>query len=249
MMLKEYVVGLLAAGLWGCNLIDTKGVMLEYSLDAEHFASPHFGDASNPQTVPAIQCTKGAQPDTCVAAQAMLPADSNLRLACGDKGTCVAVAELRRSEKVDFSQQSAFPKDAVNGIDAVELHRVAYWLMTNTLNVGTSSVDVYVAPQAAMDEADPKAVRLGGLAPVRARSTVCGDPQDLQGDPMAAPSAVCDLPVTAAGRAALVAFCKDYKTPFQVIAHSLMTAQAGEPLPTGMVDFYVRPTVGLTIFK
>lgn len=239
---------LLAAG---CNLIDTRGLALEYSFDAEHFTSPKFGDDKNPSAaVPNVPCTKGAMPDVCQTATAQLPAGSNLTLTCGDQGSCVAVAELRKSETVDFSKQMSFPKEAIQyGVDAVEIKRVAYWVMTNTLNVAVPAIDVYVAPQAAKDETDPKAVRLGTVASLPAKSTVCADPKDGKGDPLANGAAVCDVPITDAGKAALAAFAKDYKTPFQVIAHTIVNAKAGDPLPSGSLDFYVRPTVGLSILK
>jgi hypothetical protein len=249
MTTRLFLLGALAVG--GCNLVSTNGLSIEYSFDVEHFTSPKFGDDKNPQAaVPSVACQKGASPDPCAAASAMLPAGSSLSLTCGDQGGCVAIAELRKAETVDFSKQMSFPKEAVQyGVDAVDVKRVAYWVMTNTLNVTVPSIDVYVAPAAAKDEADPKAVRLGTVASLPAKSTVCADPKDPKGDPLAMGAQVCDVPITDAGKSALQALAKDYKTPFQVIAHTVMVAMPGTPLPSGMIDFYVRPTVGLSILK
>ena len=46
-----------------------------------------------------------------------------------------------------------------------------------------------------------------------------------------------DKPVTA----------ENFKTPFQVIAHAVIIARPGDPIPSGSIGFAVRPTVGLKI--
>jgi hypothetical protein len=237
--------------LGGCNLINANGLSLDYSFDAEHFTSPNLGDAKNPSaTVPSVACSPTVTPDPCAAATSALPMGSNLTFSCGTAGSCVATAELRLLETVDFSKQMSFPKEAVQyGIDAVDIKRVAYFVMTNTLNVPVPAIDIYVAPHTAKDETDAKAVRLGTVASLPAKSVACADPIDSKGDSLAGSSPVCDVPLTDAGKSALASFAKDYKTPFQVIAHSVVTARAGDPLPTGSIDFYVRPTVGLSILK
>jgi hypothetical protein len=53
----------------------------------------------------------------------------------------------------------------------------------------------------------------------------------------------------AAGEARLKDYVKDYKKPFKLIVHTSLTATGGTPIPSGDLDFYIRPTVTLSILK
>src|SRR5437588_381654 len=75
LMKRSVVVAAAGLLLWaagGCNLIDSNGLHIGYSFDAQHFTEK-VGDprAGNLQSV---SCTTGAMPDPCAAAQAALPA-------------------------------------------------------------------------------------------------------------------------------------------------------------------------------
>jgi hypothetical protein len=82
-------------------------------------------------------------------------------------------------------------------------------------------------------------------------SHACADPADPIGDDAAkmimAP--VCDVKLNDAGQSALATFVKDYQTPFQFIAHTRIVAHAGDPLPTGTIAFFVRPTVTFSVLQ
>ena len=80
-----------------------------------------------------------------------------------------------------------------------------------------------------------------------ARSNACGDPAYAPGDSKASGAPVCSAPLAAAGQSALAGFVKDYKTPFQIIAHAVIVAKPGDPIPSGAITFSARPTVGLKI--
>ena len=161
---------------------------------------------------------------------------------------------MRLPQLIDLrTAQTALPSDAVQfGISAVAIDRIAYWVAAggNTLNVATPPFDLWVAPQTAMDEHDPSAVKVGSVASLPAGSDACGDMVDSKGDGMAGAQRVCDVPLTTAGQAALQGYIKNYKTaPFNLIVASTFTAHAGEPIPAGMLDFFVRPSVTLSILK
>jgi hypothetical protein len=229
----------------GCNLIDTKSLNVDYAFDPQEY-NKSFGSTMG--TVPTVACDPAISPDPCAAVTQQLPAGAGVTLSCDGKlKQCVGSAELRLSYVVDLSSQTSFPPEAIQyGINAVDLKKVEYWIMSNTLNVAIPPVDVFVAPEAAKDESG--GTKLGSLAGLAARSTTCADPADPTGDATSNGAMVCDLPLTDAGKNALANFAKDYKTKFQFIAHTIVTVKPGDPLPAGGIDFFVRPVISIGIF-
>ncbi len=238
--------------LGGCNLVNSSGLQTDYSFDALEYASPAFGDPASTATVPDVPCDAASTGgDVCAAAGAALPL-ANLKLSCDPTlKRCIARADVRVSEAVDLSKQveSSFPAQAIQfGVEVVEVKRVTYWISKNALNVQTPMLEFYVAPSAAQDETDPKAALLATVAMLPAKSNVCGDPAYAAGDPKAAAGTpVCSAPLSELGKNALGEFVKNFKTPFQVIAHAVIIARPGDPIPSGSIGFAVRPTVGLKI--
>jgi len=137
------------------------------------------------------------------------------------------------------------------GISRVEIKNIAYWAMQNTLTVATPKVDLYIASASAKDEHDPSAVLLGSVAPLPAKSTSCTDPADTDSKIASASKGTkaCDVQLTTDGETALGNFAKNYKTPFQIIVHTILTATGGEPIPAGLIDLWVDPVVTFVIVK
>lgn len=241
--------------LAGCSLVDSNGLHIGYSFDPQHFTAK-AGDEQTPYTLPQVACTAGAMPDPCAAAQAALPATSQTTsttttVAC-KSGSCGATTEARLIQLIDLTKaNTSLPSEAVQfGVSAVAIDRVAYWVASNTLNVSTPAVDLYVAPMAVRDETDAQAVKLGTVAQLPARSSMCNDPVDPKGDATAMGQKVCDVPLTQAGQAKLADFVRNYKsTPFNIIVRATLETPGGSPVPAGTLDLYVRPSVTLSILK
>ncbi|MGZ3425621.1 MAG: hypothetical protein ACXVCV_03180, partial [Polyangia bacterium] len=162
---------------------------------------------------------------------------------------CAAVVDVRLPYPVDLSMQN-LPSPVVKyGADKVSVQKIAYWIMTNRSNVDIPPIDLYVASAAARDEGDPSAKLVGTVAKLPAMSHACADPADSSPDPAAGMAPVCDVKMNATGESALAAFVKDYKTPFQFIAHTKIVAHAGDPLPTGTLAFFVEPTVEFSVLQ
>jgi hypothetical protein len=239
-----------ALAVGGCGLINSNTLSYEYAFDAQQFMQKLGDDHQQTQTVPTVACDPGASPDPCAALQSQLPAGTAARLSCdGTTRACVAVIDIRLPYPVDLSQQN-LPSPVVQyGVDRVGIDKIAYWVMTNTVNVEIPPIDLYVASSAAKDEHDPSAKLVGTVAKLAARSATCGDAPDPKGDPAANGAVVCDVGLKSDGEAALAEFAKNYKTPFQFIAHTKVVAHGGDPLPVGTIDFWVRPTVSFSILK
>jgi hypothetical protein len=237
----------LALALAGCGLVNSNTLSYDYSFDPQQFMET-LGDPNNMATVPMVPCDPTAGSDQCAQLQSSLPPGTSATLSC-DAPTrmCAAVVDVHLGYPVDLSQQM-LPSPVVQyGIDKVSIKKIAYWLTKSSVNVEVPPIDLYVASSAAKDLSTPSARLVGTVSKVPPRSA-CTDPADTQ-DPVENSVPVCDIPLNPTGQAALAAFVKDYKTPFQFIAHTKLVAHGGEPLPTGVIAFDVRPTVSFSVLK
>jgi|GEM_PF-4097489 len=245
-------VGLISVGLMaGCSLLGDAGLHIGYSFDPQEFKQSVGQENQPTNTLPTIACTPGASPDPCAAAQASLPPQATSGCDSQTK-QCVAQVVVRLPQQIDLRQaMTPVPSQAVEfGIGAVAIDKINYWAATNTLNVPTPPIDLYVASATAKDETDTTAVKLGSIASLPAKSRTCGDPQDAKDAAVQQGNTVCSMPITDAGQAALGQFIKNYKTtPFQLIVRATLVAKGGTPIPAGTIDVFVRPSVTLSILK
>jgi hypothetical protein len=247
--MKLHPLGLLLAAAAGCGLVNSNTLSYSYAFDPPQSFMENFGDMTNTATVPAVPCDPTAATDQC--GQLLQPSMlGSAKLSCdATSRMCAAVVDLRLAYPVDLSMQSLPAPVVQYGVDKVSIEKIAYWIMNNQVNVEIPPIDLYVASAAAKDESDPSAKLVGTVSKLPPKSQ-CTDPADTAGD-KAAPAgvSVCDVKLSDAGQSALATFVKDYKTPFQFIAHTKVVAHAGDPLPTGILAFFVRPTVQFSVLK
>jgi hypothetical protein len=245
MKLRLRLAVALCAG--GCSLLNSGTIGYDYAFSPQEF-SQSLGDTTS-QKVPSVPCDPASKMDACAMAQANLPS-TLARLSCDALSkSCIANVELRLPYPVDLSMQSLPPAVVMYGVNNVTIKKIAYWIVNNTVNMALPAIDLYVAPSTARDELDMNATKIASVAALPAGRMSCLDPADKDGDTAAGRYAVCDLPLSSAGEMALGNFVKNYQTPFQFIAHTKFTLHAGDPLPSGTIDFFVRPTVTFTILK
>jgi hypothetical protein len=223
--------------LGGCDLVQSNSISKTYSFDPEEFNKQFSGGGMLMQ----LDCTSN---DGCRSLEAK---DSSLTVSCDLKAQkCAAVADVRLAYGVTLASQNAFPSVAIQyGIRSVGLDKVVYWVFSNSLNLSTPPIDLYVAPDGPLTD-DSQWTRLGSIMPLNPKSTSCGDDKDQDG---AAPTGtpVCRLPLNDAGKARLATLARDYLTKFQIIARTTLAIKAGGPLPSGTIDFFVRPTISIGI--
>lgn len=224
----------------GCNLVGTNTLSIDYSFDPQEYRKS-LGDTMG--TLPDVACT--AANDPCTSFAAMLP--MGVTAGCDTTAKqCRASADVLLNYPIDLSMQTTFPQSAVQvGINFVDIKKVEYWVVSNTLTVATPPIDLYVAPASAKDPS--MGTHLGSLASLAAKSGTCKDTPDT--DSASGGLMVCDLPLDQAGTDALANFAKDYKNEFQIIAHAVVTAEGGEPIPAGTIDFVVRPVISIGIVR
>jgi hypothetical protein len=243
----------LALAVAGCGLVNSNTLSYSYAFDPQEFMESLGGAPSTMTTVPSVACDPTAPTDPCesLILPSMLGASESV--ACdAPSRMCAVTIDVVLPYPVDLSMQS-LPSPVVQyGVDKVSIQKIAYWIITKQpANVDIPPIDLYVASAAAKDENDPSAKLVGTVAKLPAGAHVCADSADTAGDSAAkaAMAPVCDVKLDDAGQSALAAFVKDYKTPFQFIAHTTVVAHAGDPLPMGTIAFFVRPTVEFSVLK
>jgi hypothetical protein len=107
----------------------------------------------------------------------------------------------------------------------VSIDSVTYEITTNTLNVATPEITLYVAPMTVIKPTDPMAQAIGTIMPVPAGQTTTS-PQSIM--------------FTDAGKAELVNIMSTFKTPFNVLVGSSLVVKSGQPVPMGKLDAVVH---------
>lgn len=235
----------------GCSLIDTKALQIGYSFDPQEFKQT-IGMEGSTQMLPVVACTPGMMPDPCAALNGQLPPNTGQAGCNAQKRECQATAEVRLPQRIDLrSAQTPVPSEVISfGVSAVAIERVSYWVVKNSLNVPTPPIDVFVAGDAARDESDPSAVKLGSIASLPAGSDACGDTPTTEEPAAQMGKKVCNMQITDAGQRALGDFIKNFKAaPFQLIVRATLRAEGGTPVPAGTIDLFVRPRITFSILK
>jgi len=222
------VVGLTAlCSLAGCGLISSDVTNFDLTLPDKKFTID-TGRWQVDQTATDHYLTQ-----SCTMTQMC---DSAVQLACpmGCSGSCNAVQhcdlslDVSLSQKVDLVTEKPELK-SINDepVIKVTVDSVTYDVLSNSLNVDTPLVTVYVAPMSVVqvDPNDPQIKAIGTIPPVPAGQTTTS-PQPIL--------------FTATGKADLVAIMSTFKTPFNVLVGSSIVVSDGQPLPAGKLDAVVH---------
>jgi hypothetical protein len=185
----------------------------EFRLDADE-----LGLTDNAAVMPTIACGQCTQEiDSFCSA-------SSCRATCdASSATCKAEVDLLLSETYDLRDDGqGFA--ALDGIGAeITIDEVSFEIVTNTLNVATPELSIYLAPVTVADISDGRARWIGSVSPIppgaRGTRTVTFTPE---------------------GRAHLQSFVDAYLTPFNLLVVTRVSVRAGELVPAGMVVGKVR---------
>ena len=238
---STFALGFALALVPACGLsVDSTGI--GYNMEPQEFMQD-FGAQQQGQAgmFPSVDCS-GMNAAVC----SMIPNVPAGATASCDKpsGKCIGTYTVRKYQEINLSQQKAFPQSVANSsvISSVKVGAVHYWTATNTLDVATPPIDIYVGPQGAKTETDAGVTHLGTMPMLPAMGKTACRP----GTPGTETSA-CDMPLTDAGKSALGNFAKNYKTPFNAIISTTLTVHAGEPVPAGKLDLFVQPELSFVL--
>lgn len=217
----------------GCGLIDSNIADFDLSLpEKELTVDTSDWMLTDQTTVPAVDCSGMA--GACSAGVAQICSASELCF-----GSCDATTETCSAEVlIELFQrfELATEKPELMEIDGkplvdVTINRIAYSVTENTMNVDAPELAVYIGPQEAMSSGHPQAEQIGTIPVVPAGTTV----ED--GEVQLLPDA----------EQTMERYLKDYQTPFNVIAGSLVQLEAGDTVPQGRLVAIVQvsATAGL----
>jgi hypothetical protein len=222
-------LGLGMGGVSGCGLISSDVTNFDLTLPPKKFTIDASGwnvDQAKASTFLMVPC--GSNPNACSSAVVQ---------ACpmGCTGSCNATSNFcELSLDVSLSQpvNLVMEKPELNTINdqpviKVTIDSVSYEVTSNSLNIATPEIKVYVAAMSVLKPNDPSnpATLIGTIPPVPA-GQVTSSPQALM--------------FTADGKAKLVSMMNAFKTPFNVLVGSSLLVTAGQPVPTGKLESVVH---------
>jgi hypothetical protein len=224
------VVGLTAlSALAGCGLISSDVTNFDLTLPPKTFTIDIGGwkvDQAATDLYLKQPCTMSQTCNSAVQAACMMGCSGTCNMA--QPQTCDLSLDVSLRQPVDLVMERPELK-TINDepVIKVTIDSVTYEVTSNTLNVDTPEVTVYVAPMAVVkaDPKDPQVKAIGTIAPVPAGQTTSG---------------VQPIMFTPTGKAALVAIMSTFKTPFNVLVGASIVVSAGQPVPSGKLEAVVR---------
>jgi len=220
------MVGLgIAAGLSGCGLISSDVTNFDLTLPDKKFTIDASGwnvKQADADQVLALSCSSDTMCSTAVQTACPMGCSGT----CSAAKTCDLSLDISLSQKVDLVAEKPELK-SINDepVIKVTIDSVTYEITSNTLNVDTPVISLYIAPMSVIKSTDPMAKLIGTIAPVAAGQTTTS-PQPIM--------------FTPTGKADLVNIMSMYKTPFNVLVGSSLVVKSGQPVPTGKLDAVVH---------
>ena len=213
----------------GCGLVSSDvtnfDLMLpdkKFTIDASGWQVDTTKTPFNNGTLASLPCSTSTVCSSAVAQ--VCPSDCS-GMCDPVASSCELSLDVSRPLKVDLLNEQPDLK-TINDqpVIKVSIDSVTYAVTSNSLNVDTPMVGVYVAPLSALKPSDPQAKLIGTIAPIPAMTT-----SDFQ-----------MLTFTPTGKADLISIMSTFKTPFNVLVASSLVVRAGQMLPMGKLDAVVR---------
>lgn len=222
----------LLAAVPACGLIDSDVTNFDLTLPDKAFSVDASGwDVDQQAADVFLGMSCGSAPSICSSA-ATQACPMNCTGTCGTGSTCELELNVSAYKGIDLVTEKP-ELSTINDrpVIKVAIDSVRYHVPSNTLNVATPELGVYVAPITVMDPKDPMAKKIGVVESVPAGATV----------------AARDMTFTPAGKQLLVDTMSTFKTPFNVIVGTgagpddpKLVVKAGDPVPMGKLDAVIQ---------
>ncbi|MBA3457020.1 MAG: hypothetical protein H0T42_28285 [Deltaproteobacteria bacterium] len=212
----------------GCGLIDSDVTSFDLTLPDKKFTIDASGwqvDQAAAMTFLNRSCP--SMPPTCAEAAMLACGPDECTGSCNaSTQRCELALEVSLYQAIDLLME----KPELKSIDdqpviKVTLESVTYEVTSNTLNVATPVMTIYVAPISVMEPTDPLAKAIGTIPAVAANTTI---------------STPAPITFTTTGKADLINAMNTFKTPFNIIVGSTLVVQQGQPVPAGKLDAVVH---------
>jgi hypothetical protein len=212
--------------LSGCGLISSDVTNFDLTLKPKQFtvdASSWQVSQQAADTFLNTSCQMTSQ-NVCTSAAASACAMGCTGV-CGSTSKCELQLNVAVHQLVDLGMEQP-ELNTINNepVIKVTIDSLQYEVTSNTLNVDTPPLGVFVAPMTIMDPKDPMALPVGTVDAIPAGMTV----------------ALKDMTYDPNGKQNLVMTMGSYKNPFNVIVGATLTLKAGDMVPTGKLDATVH---------
>ena len=216
------VVSLLLAS---CGLISSDVTNFDLTLPDKKF-SIDTGSWQVNQTAANLYLSQSCTTSTTCSSLVTQACKMGCSGSCSPTHTCDLSLDVSLLQPVDLVMEKPELK-TINDepVIKVTIDSVTYEVTSNTLNVDTPEVTVYVAPMSVIKPTDPMAKPIGTIAPVPAGQTTTG-PQPIM--------------FTPTGKTDLVNIMSTFKTPFNVLVGTSLVVKSGQPVPAGKLDAVVH---------
>jgi hypothetical protein len=215
------------AAATGCGLISSDVTNFDLTLPDKNFtidAAAWQVSGSDAQALLATSCA--SQPMACAAAATSACASGCSATCDSSSQKCDLSLDVSLFQMVNLEMEKP-ELQTINSepVIKVTIDSVTYDVTSNTLNVDTPPITIYVAPATVTSATDPMAMAVGTIAAVPAGMTI-STPQTLT--------------YVDGGKQTLINIMSTFKVPFNIIAGSTLVVKDGQPVPTGKLDSTVH---------
>jgi hypothetical protein len=213
-----------------CGLIESDVTNFDLTLPDKAFSVDASGWQVNQQAADTFLMMSCSNTPMVCSSAATTACPMNCEGSCSPTSSkCELKLNISAYKSIDLVME----KPELNSINdrpiiKVTIDSVAYAVTSNTLNVATPELGVYVAPITVMDPKDPMATQIGIIASVPAGASVASR----------------DMVYTADGKQALVDAMSTYKNPFNVIVgtskENPIVIKQGDSVPMGKLDAVIQ---------
>jgi hypothetical protein len=222
----RWAIGVVSGvALAGCGLISSDVTDFDLSLPDKKFTIDASGwtvKQSDADSVLLMSCTSSSKCNAAIQLVCPLGCSGS----CNTSQTCDVSLDIDRSQTVNLLAEQPDLK-SVNNEPAIKvtIDSVTYDVVTNTLNVDTPEIAIYVSPMSVIKSSDPAATKIGTIASIPAGWTTTSSQP---------------IKFTATGQADLIKQMSSFKTPFNVLESSSIVISRGQMVPTGKLEAIVH---------
>lgn len=216
-------------GLAGCGLISSDVTDIGIQLPDKKFSIDTDGYQIDP-TAAQLALSQSCQSNPMVCGELATHACKQgcSGLCATTTQTCEFTLDVNVVQPVNLlAEQPDLKTFSDQSVVKVGIDSVTYEITTNSLNVDTPQIAIYVAPMAVvkLDPTNKQIKQIGTIAPV------------LSGKTTTAPVAVQFTPT---GKADLQDVMKTFKTPFNILVGTEILVDQNSPVPDGRLDAVVH---------
>jgi hypothetical protein len=224
--LKATTSAIAALGLVGCGLISSDITKITFDLPTETYtfdtAQWNIPPALQGMSFPSIPCTTA---NDCCTLGAAAGLDCTM-LACM-AGSCADQVPVSQATSINLSTDVMPSLSSYTSLVSISISRITYTVKSNTLNVDTPPLSIYLAPDGVTDPNDSRAQLFGTVPAIAAMDKP--------------PTANVQLVSNAAS--VFQMFTGNLSTPFEIITAATVVIGGGTPVPSGAITIDVTGAV------